>query len=89
VRSNFATSDPANAPVKSNRRRNLLILIGGLLVIVVVGAIAARPHDSAVTARVVTVAYTRYQTKLPETGVVQRPQTQTLAALVAGNLGQI
>jgi HlyD family secretion protein len=89
VRSNFATSDPANAPVKSNRRRNLLILIGGLLVIVVVGAIAARPHDSAVMARVVTVAYTRYQTKLPETGVVQRPQTQTLAALVAGNLGQI
>jgi HlyD family secretion protein len=75
--------------VNSNRRRNIFILLGVLLVIVVVGAIAARPHSSAVTARVVTVAYTQYQTKLPETGVVQRPQTQTLAALVAGNLDRI
>lgn len=87
--SNFATSDPAIAPVKSNRRRNLLILIGGLLVIVVVGAIAARPHSDATKVRVVTLGYTRFQTKLPETGIVQRPQTQTLAALVGGNLGQI
>jgi len=83
------TSPAMSSPVKSNRRRNILILIGGLLAIVVVGAIAARPHDSATTVRVVTVGYTRYQTKLPETGVVQRPQTQTLAALVAGNLGRI
>jgi HlyD family secretion protein len=75
--------------VKSNRRRNMIILIGGLLAIVVIGAVAARPHDNAITARVVKAAYTRYQTKLPETGVVQRPQTQTLAALVTGNLGRI
>jgi HlyD family secretion protein len=75
--------------VKSNRRRNMIILICGLLAIVVIGAVAARPHDDAITARVVKAAYTRYQTKLPETGVVQRPQTQTLAALVTGNLGRI
>jgi HlyD family secretion protein len=78
-----------SSPVKNNRRRNIFILIGGLLAIVVIGALVARPHDDAVTARVVKIAYGRYQTKLPETGVVQRPQTQTLAALVAGNLGQI
>jgi multidrug efflux pump subunit AcrA (membrane-fusion protein) len=72
-----------------NRRRNIIILVVGLLAIIVVGAVAARPKGAAVTARVVTVAYTRYQTKLPETGVVQRPQTQVLAALVAGNIAQI
>ena len=55
----------------------------------VVGALAARPHEGALTVRVVTVAYTRFQTKLPETGQVQRPQTQTLAALVSGNIDRI
>jgi multidrug efflux pump subunit AcrA (membrane-fusion protein) len=39
--------------------------------------------------RAVTVAYGRYQTKLPESGVIQRPQTRTLAALVPGNVGEI
>ena len=72
-----------------NRRRNLIILGIALVAIIVIGAIAARPKGAGVTARVVTVAYTRYQTKLPETGVVQRPQTQVLAALVTGNIGQI
>jgi HlyD family secretion protein len=72
-----------------NRRRNLIILGIALLAIIVIGAIAARPKGAGVTARVVTVAYTRYQTKLPETGVIQRPQTQVLAVLVTGNIGQI
>jgi HlyD family secretion protein len=72
-----------------NRRRNVIILVIALVVVVGIGIVAARPKGAAVTARVVKVAYTRYVTKLPETGVVQRPQTQTLAALVAGNLGQL
>jgi len=72
-----------------NRRRNVIILIVGLLAIVVLGAALARPHGDALTVRTVTVAYTRFQTKLPETGIVQRPQTQTLTAMVAGNVGQI
>jgi HlyD family secretion protein len=72
-----------------NRRRNIIIIIVAIVVIVAIGAFAARPKGAAVTARVVTVAYTRYQTKLPETGVVQRPQTQVLAALVTGNIQQI
>jgi HlyD family secretion protein len=71
------------------RRRNVIILLAGLLVVVVLGAIAARPQGKPPTARVVTAAYARYQTKLPETGVVQRPQLQTLAALVSGNVGAI
>jgi len=71
------------------RRRNIIILLAGLLVVIVLGAIAARPQGKPPEARVITVAYTRYQTKLPETGVVQRPQLQTLSALVAGNVDQI
>ncbi|GAC1577918.1 MAG: hypothetical protein NVS3B7_11410 [Candidatus Elarobacter sp.] len=89
---NYASSStPTTETTKprSNRRRNLIILAVGIVLLVVVGAIAARPKDSAVTTRVVTVGYTRYQTKLPETGIVQRPQTQTLAALVPGNVAQI
>jgi RND family efflux transporter MFP subunit len=72
-----------------NRRRNIIILLAGLLVVIVLGAIAARPQGKAPPARVVKVTYTRFQTKLPETGVVQRPETQTLAALVAGNVDRI
>jgi len=71
------------------RRRNDIILIDGLVLVVAIGALAARPRGSAPPARVVTVAYTHFQTKLPSTGIVQRPQTQTLTAQVAGNVGQI
>jgi RND family efflux transporter MFP subunit len=72
-----------------NRRRNIIILAIALVAIIGIGAIAARPKGKPVTVRVVTAAYTRYQTKLPMTGIVQRPQTQTLTALVPGNIQQI
>ncbi len=75
--------------VRSNRVRNLVILAVAIVAIVAIGVVAARPRGAAIGARVVTVAYTRYQTKLPETGVVQRPQTNVLASLVAGNLERI
>jgi HlyD family secretion protein len=72
-----------------NRRRNLIIIFVALVAIVGIGAIAARPKGQAATVRVVTVGYTRFQTRLPETGVIQRPRTQTLAVLVPGNVAQI
>jgi RND family efflux transporter MFP subunit len=72
-----------------NRRRNLIVLVVGLVVAVLVGVVAARPRGNGVAARVVTVTYGTYRTKLPETGVVQRPQTRVLAALVAGNIDRI
>ena len=72
-----------------NRGRNVLILCAALAAVVALGVFAVRPRGSATTVRVVTVGFTRYQSKLPETGVVQRPQTQTLAALVPGNVGAI
>jgi len=82
-------SQTVSSRPQTSRRRNLIIVGAGLLVILLIGAFAARPKGSAVTTLVKTVGYTRYQTKLPETGVVQRPQTQTLAALVAGNVERI
>jgi len=83
------TTQTTVAQPRSNRRRNVIIILVVLAAVVGLGALAARPHSDAVTARVVKVAYTRYQTKLPETGVVQRPRTQTLAALVGGNVEQV
>ncbi|MEO7038945.1 MAG: biotin/lipoyl-binding protein, partial [Candidatus Elarobacter sp.] len=82
-------SQTAASQPHANRRRNFIILGAGLLLIVLVGAFTARPKGAAVTTLVQTAGYTRYQTKLPETGVVQRPRTQTLAALVSGNVAQI
>jgi len=72
-----------------NRARNLAILGVALVAIVAIGVVAAHPQGKAMTVRTVTVAYGRYQAKLPETGIVQRPETETLAALVAGNVEQI
>ena len=89
---NYASTTTAQTTVtkpRSHRRRNIIILVVVLGVIIVLGAFAARPHNDAVTARVVKVAYTHYQMKLPETGVVQRPLTQTLTALVSGNIDHI
>lgn len=71
------------------RRRNLIVIAAALVAVVLVGVVAARPHGTAIVARTATVTYTRFQTKLPETGVVQRPQTNVLAALVAGNLERV
>ncbi|HEY0381867.1 MAG TPA: HlyD family efflux transporter periplasmic adaptor subunit [Candidatus Elarobacter sp.] len=72
-----------------NRRRNVIIIVVVLVAIVGIGAFASRPRNDAVVTKVAKVAYTRYQTKLPETGIVQRPRTQTLTALVSGNVEQI
>ena len=72
-----------------NGRRNLFILIGVLIAVAIVGVVAARPHGRPVVVRTATAAYGHYETQLPESGVVQRPLTRTLAALVPGNLGEI
>jgi HlyD family secretion protein len=73
-----------------NRRRNAIALIAGIAVIIAIGAFAAgRPKDAAIETKLAKVAYTHFTTRLPETGVVQRPQTQTLSALVSGDIGAI
>jgi len=73
-----------------NRRRNLLFIVVGLVLVIGIGIVAAgRPKNNAIEATLQTVSYTHFQTRLPETGVVQRPQTQTLTALVPGNIAQV
>ncbi len=71
-----------------NRRRNLFIILGIVLVAVVIGVVA-QPHKAAPTVAVTTVAFGTFQTKLPETGVLQRPEITTLPALVPGNIQAI
>jgi HlyD family secretion protein len=73
-----------------NRRRNLVALIAGLVLIVAIGAFAfGRPQNHAIEAKLETVAYRHFVTRLPETGVVQRPQTETLSALVSGDIARV
>jgi RND family efflux transporter MFP subunit len=73
-----------------NRRRNIIILASALVVVIIIGVIAAgNKKGVTVEAKVQTVKLTHFTTRLPETGVVQRPRTQTLTALVPGNIGTV
>jgi multidrug resistance efflux pump len=72
------------------RRRNRLLAVAGLALVVAIGVFALnRNKDDAIEAKLETVAYTRFITRLPETGVVQRPQTRTLTALVPGDVANV
>jgi RND family efflux transporter MFP subunit len=73
-----------------NRGRNFIMLVVGLIAIVAIGAFAlGRPKSAAIEAKLQTAAYTRFVTRLPETGVVQRPQIQTLSAEVSGDIARV
>ena len=73
-----------------NRRRNTIIVIAGIVVLLVAGAVASRARGgSALPVRIVTVSYGTFTTRLPETGVVQRPRLVSLPAFVGGNIGTI
>lgn len=73
-----------------NRARNFAILVAALIAIVAIGAFAlGRPQSAAIEAKVETVAYTNFVDVLPETGVVQRPQLQTLSAQVSGDVARV
>ena len=69
-----------------NRRRNIIIIVAAVLVVVLIGAFASRPHDTPIVARYQTVTLGSFQTRLPESGTLQRPLLQTLPAAVGGNL---
>jgi multidrug resistance efflux pump len=72
------------------RRRNLVALVAWLIAIVAIGAFAAgHPRDAAIEAKLATAAYGRFITRLPETGVVQRPQIRTLSTLVPGDIARV
>ncbi len=71
-----------------NRSRNTLFVVGGLVLLIALGVVAARARTPAATpVRLQRIAYGPFTTKLPETGVIQRPRLVTIPAGVGGNLG--
>ena len=72
------------------KRRNIILLVVGLVAVVAIGAFAAaRPKSATIAAKVKTLDYGHFITRLPETGVVQRPQTETLSAVVPGDIARV
>ncbi|MBV8602322.1 MAG: efflux RND transporter periplasmic adaptor subunit [Candidatus Eremiobacteraeota bacterium] len=72
-----------------SRRRRLAIAAGAVALLIVVGVVAGRMRSPALSVQTVRVSYGRFEARLPETGQIQRPTTETLAALVGGNVGAI
>lgn len=72
-------------------KKKLLILGGGAVVLLLIILIAAKRggSHSATTVRETVVRSSTFETRLPESGVVQRPRLQTVATLVGGNVGSI
>lgn len=71
------------------RIRNLVIIALVLAGVIAVAAFTTKRGEDAVTVKTVTIKPGSFQTKLPENGVVQRPQVVTVPTLVAGNIGRI
>ncbi|HET6895937.1 MAG TPA: efflux RND transporter periplasmic adaptor subunit [Candidatus Baltobacteraceae bacterium] len=72
-----------------NRTRNLIIIAVVLVAVIAIAAFSTKRGGDAVSVRTVTAKRTSFQTKLPESGVVQAPQVVTVPTLVAGNIAHI
>lgn len=69
-------------------RRNFVIATGTVLALaLIVGIFHARRAPRSVA--VMTVGYAPFAIELPESGVVQYPQIQTIPSQIAGNIGRI
>lgn len=66
-----------------------MILAGALALVIVIAVFAGRGQRSTIAVTVIKVKPATFSTKLPESGVVQRPRVGTIPALIAGNLGEI
>jgi RND family efflux transporter MFP subunit len=71
------------------RLRNLFIIVVGLAVVVVAVAFSTKHEEEPIAVTAVTLKSQAFVTKLPESGVVQRPLVVTVPTLVAGNIGEI
>ncbi len=72
----------------AGRRNLLLIIVGGLLVLLLaIGAV--RLHRQVRPVAALTVAYAPFSIALPESGVVQYPQIQTISSLIPGSIGHV
>jgi HlyD family secretion protein len=70
-------------------RRRLLIFAGVAVLVVVVVVAFVYGRRTPRPAVVVTVGYAPFAIDLPENGVVQYPQIQTMSTQIAGNIGHI
>ena len=71
------------------RTRNIIIILVALAAIVLIAVIAGNKRHDALSVRMAKVAYGSFQTRLPESGTVMRPGTQTIPTLVAGNIDDL
>jgi RND family efflux transporter MFP subunit len=71
------------------RIRNLTIILAVLAGIIAFAVFSTRRGGESIAVKTVTVKPSSFQTKLPENGVVQRPQVVTVPTLIAGNIGHI
>jgi HlyD family secretion protein len=71
------------------RTRNLVIVLIALAVFVASAVAIGRNKKDAIPVRMVTIGYHNFSVKLPENGVVMRPHTEVVPALVSGNVGTI
>ncbi|MDQ2663053.1 MAG: efflux RND transporter periplasmic adaptor subunit [Candidatus Eremiobacteraeota bacterium] len=73
----------------NKRYVTLLLVVVGLVAIIAIAGIAGRRGSSATMVHTQTVSYTTFVVKLPENGVIERPQVQSIPAEVSGNLGSV
>jgi RND family efflux transporter MFP subunit len=71
------------------RARNLVIIVVILVAAVAIAVVAGKRGNDAVAVKTIAIKRTAFQTKLPETGVVQHPRVVTVPTLVGGNVGEI
>jgi len=72
-----------------NRRARVAILIAGLAAVIALGIVVDRTRSHALGVRTVKLAYGPFETRLPETGQIEAPHLEILAARVSGNVGEL
>jgi RND family efflux transporter MFP subunit len=72
----------------SNPIWRIVIIVGALLLLIGIG-VAGRHGPDAIETKTVVVKPTTLTVKLPENGVLSRPQTTTIAATASGNILEI
>lgn len=73
----------------NHRTRNIIIVLTALVLIVGIALFSSSNRRQTVAVRTKKITYTTFQTKLPESGTVMHPNTETVPTLVAGNIGAI
>lgn len=71
------------------KTRNLIIIAAVLAVVVVLAVLNGKRQQTALAVVTARVQRTTFSNKLPENGIVQRPQVVTVPTLIAGNIGHI